>query len=74
MLAEFQKIIEDKLFDYEKVLKRTGIKQEEVDLLREKTKSSRCVPKIIDDRNVNFCLHPQATAKNFLHSFSSSST
>ena len=72
MLAEFQKIIEDKLFDYETVLKRVGIKQEDVDLLREKTKSSRCVPKVIDDRNVNLCLPSQASTKNFVHSFSSS--
>jgi hypothetical protein len=52
MLAEYQRIVEEKTFNYEKVLERLGIRQESVDLLRQKTRNSRFVPKVIDDRNV----------------------
>lgn len=51
MLAQFNQIV-DACFTYEVALKRQNLKQEWVDELREMAKSSKCVPKIIDDRHV----------------------
>jgi hypothetical protein len=51
MSINFQAII-DKAFNYEKALKRQGLKQEDVDRLREKVKDSKFVPKSIVDKQV----------------------
>jgi hypothetical protein len=52
MLEQYQKIFEDQVFNYEEALERLGVTQEKVDLLREETKCSRLVPKIIHDKFV----------------------
>lgn len=52
MMIEYQTFIEQNGYNYEELLKKYGIKQEDVDLLREKTKNSIYVPKIMFDEHV----------------------
>ena len=52
MLRKFNRVMEELCYDYEEVLKRQDIKQELIDQLREMSKISKFVPKIIDDRQV----------------------
>lgn len=40
------------LYNYEEALKRLNLRQEDVDRLREKVKSSKDVPKFITDKQV----------------------
>lgn len=56
----FEAVI-DRAFDFKESLERQGIKQSDVDLLREKTKRSKFVPRWIHDKQVLTC---------DLHSFS----
>lgn len=51
MSDNFQEII-DKAFDYDESLKRQGLKQEDVDRLREKIQGSKCIPKFVVDKQV----------------------
>lgn len=39
-------------YNYEEALERQGLKQEDVDLLRQKVKRSKLVPRFIHDKNV----------------------
>lgn len=47
----FEAVI-DRAFDYKESMERQGIKQSDVDLLREKTKRSKLVPRWIHDKQV----------------------
>lgn len=53
MLAQYFKVFEEQVFNYDQALNRLGIEQKEVNLLRESTKCSRFVPKIIHDKFVS---------------------
>lgn len=53
MLARFNRVMNEMVFNYEEVLNRQKIKQENIDKLRERVKVSKCVPKILDDRHVS---------------------
>lgn len=51
MWAEFEHTIRD-AYDYEEAMVRQNLKQKNVDLLREKTKRSKLVPRYIHDKQV----------------------
>lgn len=51
MFKDFKKII-DKGHSYKKSLEREGIKQENLNLVREKVKNSKYVPKSLTDKQV----------------------
>lgn len=51
MSLNFQDII-DNAFNYEEALERQGLKQEDVNRLRDKVKDSKFVPKSIVDKQV----------------------
>lgn len=51
MFAKFEHIIEC-AYDYNEALKRQNLKQEDVDLLREKAKRSKLIPRFIHDKQV----------------------
>jgi hypothetical protein len=51
MFKDFKKIL-DKGHSYKKSLEREGIKQENVNLLRQKVKNSKYVPKSLTDKQV----------------------
>lgn len=55
MDRKFEEIINN-AYDYEEALERQGIKQEDVDLLREKIKKSKLVPQYINDKQVRIIL------------------
>ena len=52
MFSDFKKILNSG-FSYKKSLERENVKQESVDLLREKLKNSKIVPKSLTDKQVN---------------------
>ena len=52
MLKKFNKVLDDLCYDYDEILERQKIKQEWVDQLREMSKISKFVPKILDDKQV----------------------
>lgn len=52
MLEEYLRVFREICFDYEEALKRLNVTQEDVDALREASKCSRSVPKIIHDKSV----------------------
>lgn len=49
---DFDKFVEN-AFDYKEALTRQGITQDDVDLLRQKAKRSKLVPRFINDKQVN---------------------
>jgi len=51
MLKKFNKVL-DECYDYDEILERQKIKQEWVDQLREMSKISKFVPRILDDKQV----------------------
>jgi len=51
MFVDFKKVL-DSGYSYKKSLVREHVKQESVDLLREKIKSSKIVPKSLTDKQV----------------------
>lgn len=51
-MSEFYHEIIDKAFDYKEALERQGLKQDDVDRLREKIQTSKCVPKFLVDKQV----------------------
>jgi hypothetical protein len=51
MFVDFKKIL-DSGYSYKKSLAREHVKQESVDLLREKIKNSKIVPKSLTDKQV----------------------
>jgi hypothetical protein len=55
MDPRFQRIINN-AYDYQEALDRQGIKQEDVDLLREKIKRSKIVPQYIHDKQVRLMI------------------
>lgn len=56
MFAKFEHIIEG-AYDYNEALKRQSLKQEDVDLLRQKAKKSKIIPRFIHDKQVNQTFH-----------------
>lgn len=51
MFVDFKKVL-DSGYSYKKSLLRENVKQESVDLLREKIKNSKIVPKSLTDKQV----------------------
>lgn len=49
--CKFAEIVNN-AYNYEEALKRQGLKQADVDLLREKMKRSKLVPRFINDKQV----------------------
>lgn len=52
MFAKFEHIIEG-AYDYQEALKRQNLKHKDVNLLREKAKRSKLIPRFIHDKQVN---------------------
>lgn len=61
MTDNFQEII-DKAFNYKEALKRQGLKQKDVDRLRDKIQDSKNVPKFLVDKQVKV---PRNSQENF---------
>lgn len=54
---KFDALIND-AYNYEECLERQGLKQEDVELLREKMKRSKLVPRFIHDKQVRKLIRP----------------
>ncbi|KAG5679561.1 hypothetical protein PVAND_009121 [Polypedilum vanderplanki] len=73
MLKRYFEVIDEKCYNYEKVMNRQQLKQEWVDRLREMARRSQYIPKVIDDRLllvfVNNCRENTEMASKWLHKY-----